>query len=47
VRLCRRHPRGESEGILEWVLLMARIRKLSLGHLLEKAYKTEKTNLEQ
>jgi hypothetical protein len=31
VRLCRRHPRDESEGILEWVLLMAGVRKFSLG----------------
>jgi hypothetical protein len=37
VRLCRRHSRGESEGILEWVLCMARVRKLSLEHTLEKA----------
>jgi hypothetical protein len=45
VRLRRRHPRAESEGILEWVLPMVRVRKFSLGHPLEKAYKTGKTNL--
>jgi hypothetical protein len=45
VRLCRRHPRGESEEILEWVLPMARVRKFSLGHPPEKAYKSGKMNL--
>jgi hypothetical protein len=47
VRLCRRHPRGESEGILEWVLAMAGDRKFSLGHALEKADKSRKMNLGQ
>jgi hypothetical protein len=32
VRLYKRHPRGESEGILEWVLRMAGVRKFFLGH---------------
>jgi hypothetical protein len=45
VRLCRRHPRGELEAIFEWVLPMAKVRRFSLGHPLEKAYKTRKTNL--
>jgi hypothetical protein len=30
VKLCRRRPRGESEGIVEWVLPMAGLRKFSL-----------------
>jgi hypothetical protein len=42
VRLCRRNPSGESEGILEWILPMAEVRKLSLVQPLEKAYKTGK-----
>jgi hypothetical protein len=40
--LCRRHSRDESEGMLEWVLPMGRVRNLSLEHSLEKAYKTRK-----
>jgi hypothetical protein len=47
VRLCGRHPRGESEGIVAWVLSMAGVWKLSLGRPPEKAYKTGKMNLGQ
>jgi hypothetical protein len=36
MRLCRRHPSGVSEGIIEWVLLMARVKK---------GYKTRQTYL--
>jgi hypothetical protein len=47
VRLCRRHPKGESEGIVEWVLSMAGVRKFSLGCPPEKAYRTGIVNLGQ
>jgi hypothetical protein len=40
--LCRRHPRGESEGIFEWVLPMGDVKKLPLGILWRKFAKLEK-----
>jgi hypothetical protein len=45
VRLCRRHPRGESEGIFKWVLPMAGVKKFFIGHPMEKTSKTRKMNL--
>jgi hypothetical protein len=42
VRLYKRHPRGESEEIFDWVLLMAQARKFSLGCPLKKTCKTSK-----
>jgi hypothetical protein len=40
--LCRKHPRGESEGIFEWILPMAKVRKLFLGCPWRKLAKLEK-----
>jgi hypothetical protein len=42
VSLYKRHPRGESEEIFVWLLPMVEVRKLSLGHPLEKTCKNEK-----
>jgi hypothetical protein len=36
VRLCMRHPSSVSEGIIEWLLLMVRVKK---------GYKTRQTSL--
>jgi hypothetical protein len=45
IKLYKRHPRGESEEMFEWVLPMAGVRKFSLRHPLEKSCKTGKMNL--
>jgi hypothetical protein len=39
VRLCKRYHRGESEGILEWVLPLAKVKKFFLGRKLAKLEK--------
>jgi hypothetical protein len=40
LRLCKTHSRGESEGIFEWALLMAEVRKFFLGRPPKKTCKT-------
>jgi hypothetical protein len=49
VRLCKRHPRGESEGIFEWVLPFSKVRTYFLGCSWggRGNCKTGKTNLGQ
>jgi hypothetical protein len=47
VRLYKRNPRGESEGIFEWVLPRAHVRKFFLRHPPGKICKIRKTNLGQ
>jgi hypothetical protein len=45
VRLYKIHPRSESEGIFEWVLPMAKVRKFPLGCPPEKTCETGKMNV--